>query len=100
MCRCGAAKQKLRRTGGFLVVKQQAWHSQGAPAGASVPLHFVCKRLEVLNHLALLRWRGGGGPASEGQEAIRTQPVTQPKAASSQQNSPHFDTKAVLRHHG
>lgn len=35
------------------------------PAGASVPFHFVCKRLVVLNHLALLRWRGGG-PGSGG----------------------------------
>lgn len=49
------------------------------PAGDRIPLHFVCKRLEVLNHLALLRWRGGG-PASEGQEAIETQLVTQPAA--------------------
>lgn len=68
-------------------------------ACASVPLHFVCKRLEVLNHLALLRWRGGG-PASEGQEAIETQPVTHPEAANSQQNSSLLETKAVLRHHG
>lgn len=36
-------------------------------AYSSVPLHFVLNRLEVLNHLVLLRWRGDG-PASEGQE--------------------------------
>lgn len=56
-------------------------HSQCVPAGASIPLHFVCKRLEALDHLALLRWRGGG-PASEGQEAIETQLVTHPEAAT------------------
>lgn len=60
-------------------------HSQREPAGAGVPLHFVCKRLEVLNHLALLRWRGGG-PASEGQEAIETQLVTQPAAAGANES--------------
>lgn len=52
-------------------------HSQREPANATVPLNFVCKRLEVLNHLALLRW-SGGGPASEGQEATETQLVTHP----------------------
>lgn len=56
-------------------------HSYCEPAGASVPLHFVCKRLEVLNHLALLRWRGGG-PASEGQEAMETQRVIHPAVAT------------------
>lgn len=93
-CGCGTAKQNPRKLEGFIVVKPDT-----ESVCASVPLHFVCKRLEVLNHLALLRWRGGG-PASEGQEAIETQPVTHPEAANSQQNSSLLETKAVLRHHG
>lgn len=40
------------------------------PAGGSVPFHFVCKRLVVLNHLALLRWRGGG-PGSVKEEVTQ-----------------------------
>lgn len=73
---CGTAKQKLRKTiyKGIIIVERE-W------AQHSVPLHFVCKRLEVLNHLALLSW-SGGGPASEGQEAMKTQLVTQPAAAT------------------
>lgn len=61
----------------------------------SVPLHFVCKRLGVLNHLALFRW-GGAGPASDGQEAIETQLVTRPAAAAANKThvwGPTFEAK-------
>lgn len=67
--------------------------SQREQGRASVPRHFVCKRLEVLNHLALLRW-SGGGPASEGQEATETQPVTH----TLQQLQPI--ERVSVRHHG
>lgn len=60
-----------------------------------VPLHFVCKRLEVLNQLALLRW-SGGGPASEGQEATETQPVTRPAARHSYRSRWRSDTTDEL----
>lgn len=74
--------------------------SQREPGCASIPRNFVCKRLEVLNHLALLKWRGGG-PASEGQEAMKTQPVTHTHSGSyTQSNSLVLETTAVLRHHG
>lgn len=46
-----------------------------------VPLHFMCKTLEVLNHLALL-WLRGGGPASGGQVPTETCPVTWPWATT------------------
>lgn len=60
-------------------------HGYRERASASIPLHFVCKRLEVLNQLALLRWRGGG-PVSDGQEAMETKLVTCPAAGAAAAN--------------
>lgn len=87
--RSGTTQQQPRKRvlKGFIGVKEWVQHS--------VPLHFVCKRLGVLNHLALFRW-GGAGPASDGQEAIETQLVTRPAAAAANKThvwGPTFEAK-------